>query len=398
MLVLGQTLIYRSVKNITSAIATGTGNDLTISGTTATFVSALPDSVGVGCVIQYDDDNDGDIDANDSVCFIHARTSSTIFTVANAAGGTPTATAAADQDWSIFHAYTTANNWEGRDENDGLDDDIEGFDTGTTRNISSSSEQWHVAIYNGNAGSLDIDGWTTGTSGNDFYIRIFAPKAATDVGVSQRHEGVYDTNKAHMVTSTQFVETIDLTSSGLAQVRIEGMQIRHTRNDQFLVTVSPFAVSDFRYSHCLFVNGNTGAYRQNGSAGSTVRISNCIFYGQSGTGAAGIHGSDADFTVYVYNCTFAAITGTGVNGGSGGTTICKNILASASGNDFENNGGTFTGFENNASADATVDDDDPGTNQKMPVQITICLMKTMQAQKISAKIYQRMQILQLLMM
>ena len=44
---------------------------MTIVGELATFASAMPDNVGVGDVIQYDDDDDGDIDADDSLVFIH---------------------------------------------------------------------------------------------------------------------------------------------------------------------------------------------------------------------------------------------------------------------------------------------------------------------------------------
>src|SRR5262245_63896515 len=119
---LAQTSIYRSVQNKTSAIQAGSGINLTISSGTATFASAMPDSIGVGDAIQYDDDSDGDIDANDSICFIHGRTSSTVFMVKNAAGSNPT-DVTNDQDWSIFRAYLNITNCENRTENTGIDSD-----------------------------------------------------------------------------------------------------------------------------------------------------------------------------------------------------------------------------------------------------------------------------------
>ena len=68
------TKIFRSVgPSATSAITTGSSNEMTITGTTATFPTALPTNVGVGDAIQYDDDNDGDIDADDSIAFIKER-------------------------------------------------------------------------------------------------------------------------------------------------------------------------------------------------------------------------------------------------------------------------------------------------------------------------------------
>ena len=54
---------------------------MTISGSTATFDEPLPNRIGVGDAIQYDDDGDGDIDSSDSIVFIHGRTSATEYTV-----------------------------------------------------------------------------------------------------------------------------------------------------------------------------------------------------------------------------------------------------------------------------------------------------------------------------
>jgi hypothetical protein len=65
------TQIYRSVApSKTDALEVGTNNSLTIVGNTASFAKAMAAEVGVGDAIQYDDDNDGDIDASDSLAFI----------------------------------------------------------------------------------------------------------------------------------------------------------------------------------------------------------------------------------------------------------------------------------------------------------------------------------------
>ena len=75
------TKIYRSVgPSATTAITTGSSNEMTITGTTATFQSSLPTNVGVGDAIQYDDDSDGDIDSDDSIVFISGRITERILT------------------------------------------------------------------------------------------------------------------------------------------------------------------------------------------------------------------------------------------------------------------------------------------------------------------------------
>ena len=60
--------LYRSVGTTATALESGTGNGLTISGSTATFDSGLADNIGVGDVIQYDSDGNSSIDA---LAFIH---------------------------------------------------------------------------------------------------------------------------------------------------------------------------------------------------------------------------------------------------------------------------------------------------------------------------------------
>ena len=69
-----------------TALASGAANALTIAGSTATFVSALPNNIGVGDVIQYDSDNNGSIDA---LAFIHGRSNSQTYTVKSRNGAEP---------------------------------------------------------------------------------------------------------------------------------------------------------------------------------------------------------------------------------------------------------------------------------------------------------------------
>ena len=215
------TKIYRSVgPSNTTALATGQGNDLTISGSTATFDESLPNRIGVGDAIQYDDDGDGDIDSNDSIVFIHGRTSSIEYTVKTSTGGTPTAVTN-DNDWSIFRAYTALALAETGTENTGIDADLVDFDTFTAgRDLIANGEQWNIACYGDSPDSTysRIDDWTTS---DENYLKIYTPVYKSEVGESQRHQGKWDGSKYNISISGD--DGIEVRQSGV--VRIEGLQL-----------------------------------------------------------------------------------------------------------------------------------------------------------------------------
>ena len=187
----GEISIYRSVgPSATSALTTGTANNLTISSSIATFASALDNNIGVGDALQYDSDNNGTID---SIAFIHGRTDSTHYTVKTVAGSNVADLTTADNNWSIFRAYISLANAETGTENTGINDTVENFDTwigGKDISSTGSNEQWNIACYaNGTTAdvtAVTIDGWTTDV---DSYIKIYTPVLTSEVGVGQRHEG-----------------------------------------------------------------------------------------------------------------------------------------------------------------------------------------------------------------
>jgi len=220
------TKIYRSVgPSNTTALATGTDNDLTISGSTATFDEPLPDRIGVGDAIQYDDDSDGDIDANDSIVFIHGRTSSTEYTVKTAAGAAPVAVTN-DNDWSIFRAYSSLYDAERGEENDGIDDDLEAFESWSSgKDLVTAGEQWNVACYGDRAdtAAVTIDGWTTS---EDNYIKVYTPVYTSEVGETQRHHGKWDRGK-FIIAADGYYGVFRIYES---YTKIEGLQIEAIRD------------------------------------------------------------------------------------------------------------------------------------------------------------------------
>lgn len=268
-----QTHIYRSVQPGVTAALSATGGTLTISGTTATFSLAQPDSIGVGDAIQYDSDGNSSIDA---VAFIHGRTSSTVYTVANAAGGTPTAVTG-DEDWDIFRAYISLSNWESGTENTGIDAAVRAFDGGN-RNIDTANEFWYIACYPGvDAVQVNISGWTTSATDR---ILIYTPILASEVGRPMRHRGVWSSYYYNLVPAVTSAQGI-LNNVGTNHVEVRGIQIY------------------------MQANGSAEAAIKNLSIGAELSISKCILRGNltqsSSTRFVGIHQGGSG-VVMVKNC------------------------------------------------------------------------------------------------
>lgn len=364
----GATLIYRSVAAEADgdlpALATGGANAMTISGSTASFASALPDNVGVGDAIQYDDDGDSDIDANDSIVFIAARTDSQRYTVKTASGAAPTAVAG-DTDWSLLRAYTSLANAEDGTENTAIDSDLRDFDSWSGgKDILLSNEQWNIALYaNGttaDTSNVTINGWTTASNN---YVRIFTPSVTAEVGRSQRHSGEWDESKYRLDTFVNGgAPSINILENF---IRIDGLQIKGTNTSGWCGPAINFSNSissdsDIRISNNILQANYSGA--QDGFAGaalrddgwgalSTKRIWNNVVYDTVKTE----HSSGITFyggTAYLYNNTVSNVSsGIDVNGG---TIISKNNLSYNNTNDFV---GTFSSLStNNLSKDATAPD------------------------------------------
>ena len=339
----------------TGSLADGSAsNTMTISGTTATFSSPIPDNVGVGDAIQYDDDGDDDIDALDSIIFIHGRTSDTVYTVATAAGGTPTAVTD-EQQWNIFRAYTSLSNAETGTENTGIDSDLVNFDTFTTgkdlTNTTGSNEQWNIACYaNGTTAdttAVDIDGWTTDS---DNFIRIFTPYEKNQVGISQRHAGVWDTSKYHIqVTGT-------VLRSREENTRVEGLQVyKNDGNDTGgIYMYGATGTADYRISDNIVRAGTLTNDIQGGIAiydagsGGTARIWNNIVYDVTMASGiiVGINLSDPNIDFYLYNNTLHN-NRYGVYADTASSLTLKNNIANSSGTGCYYTAGSFSASSTN---------------------------------------------------
>jgi hypothetical protein len=220
------TQIYRSVgPGNSSALATGNSSFLlTISGDTATFSGdALPDNVGVGDVIVYDTNGSHTLTAADSVVFISGRNSDTSYIVKNESGINTAATTAGNNTWAVYRAYTAlskATDPSANTKNISIPVSFDSF--GGSKDLTAANEVWNIACYgdapddNGD-NALSVVNWTT--SATD-YVRIYTPYLSSEVGISQRHAGVWDSSKYNTINSHTYGIYIDV-----GYTKIEGLQV-----------------------------------------------------------------------------------------------------------------------------------------------------------------------------
>ena len=363
------TAIYRSVGvGSTAPITSGASNALTITGSTATFVSDLPTNIGVGDVIQYDSDGNNSIDA---IAFIHGRTSATEYTVKTAAGAAPTAVTG-DNNWGIYRAYTSLFNAErGWDENTSIDVSVRNFDTWSNgKDLTATDEIWNIALYgNGTIadGYVSFANWTTDATR---YIRLFTPVSVNEVGASQRHSGVWDDTKYH-ISHTMTADYQSALGDLPQYTRAEGIQIEYTGG----AFVSPigiaFSASGYVGYNIVTSTDTTGVGIYKGSTAAMCYIYNNIVYnvgvgiyayGSGGTPSAYIYNN----TVYNSVGTYAYDTRAWSTGPGTGHMLKNNICYRSSGTCFPTESVNYesgTGF--NLSSDATAPGTNPFTNKTL---------------------------------
>jgi hypothetical protein len=348
---------YRSVGTNGGALASGAANALTISGSTATFGSPLPNNVGVGDVIQYDSDGNNSIDA---LAFIHGRTGART-TVANRNGAAP-------REWlkqlghlSGLHLLASGESTSRHPE------PVE--TTSIPARLVSSNATLNVALRDGR------------------HCRHVAPAAPGDnnritpyltSSASQRHSGTWNATTAYRLQAAPPINSGSLWIQ-TNYVRVDGLQIWQT-NDAFYTAAiymnGAAGVSSYEISNNI-VRGIGGAPSQvgrigintyvGGTAGSVAKIWNNLVYDFTGIqiDVAGILLDDPDFTVYVYNNTV-------VDGSQGiaqyqGTVVAKNNLAY---NNLDNYNGTFNAASTNNLSGPGTDAQIPATNKRDGVAVT----------------------------
>jgi len=359
------TVIYRSVgPGNTLPLATGSSSNFAyIGAATLGFDVNVPDTVGVGDLIQYDSDGNGSVDA---AAFISYRFGSGSFSIVRADGGPVTATVpGGTSTWAIYRAYTSLANAESGTENTGIDPAVRYFETWSGgQDLVANNRIWNIACYNDAADTAAVllSGWNTDAS---HYLRIFTPASSSEAGNSQRHPGVWSTSGYRLQVNNAVALDVDI-----ACLRVEGLQLRLTavsadgRQAININNTDAFSNIDIRVSDCLVRGVGATTYRYHYgiaayTAGSgTIRLWNNVVYDFNGiASSSGLHLDDAETTMYAYNNTVQGCL-IGVEQ-LVGSLVSKNNLVQGCTNGFA---GTFTAASDYNASD--LGGDAPGAHSR----------------------------------
>ncbi|MBN2566818.1 hypothetical protein JXB02_01875, partial [Candidatus Woesearchaeota archaeon] len=280
--------VYYSVGTNTSDLKTGSP-DVSISGGVATFTAAQADKVGVGDKINY---------STSTMAYISGRTNGTVYSVVNATGGTPANVGTATVN-SIKRAFNSLS---------AAESGASGAAYLGTSNLTQVNVTLNLACYGdgSDAAAVTVDGYVTG---EENYINIYTPWNSSEVGASQRHDGVWDSGAYRL----ELASTVAVLSISDQHVRIDGLQINNTYDPDLAgpdgINVAEGA--DVRISNNIITrtgdgtpssDGECGIYADNIAANSVVRIWNNIIY-DYGISIFSDYVSSTGSTFYVYDNT-----------------------------------------------------------------------------------------------
>lgn len=348
-------VIYRSV-GVEVVTGKAVGVTVAVAGGRAVFSDDLGASAGVGDVVEY-----GSLGAR-RVAFIHGRFSATDYLLREADGSTP-ADVPAGTNADVYRAYTSLQAFQNLDENDDLDDAVEDFDT--SRDLAGRGISLHVALYADavDRGNVTVTGWVTSPSS---FLRLFTPVDPQEVGVSQRHAGIYGTGyrlEAAAATHTLAIDT--------AHVRLEGLSVKSSLGASGPAAISIVATAPdiaVYVEHCI-AHGN-GTISTNGiihleaegavAAGTFFNSNNIAYNAPTGSSECIWHRNTlgADATFYVYNNTvFDCMRGIEAREMTGRLIARNNISFTNGGQAFYDYDGVDDGFSpmsrDNVSGDGT---------------------------------------------
>jgi len=269
---------------ITYSVGTNSGalysGNASSTSNVLTLASAASANIGIGDQIRHGSNR----------YYITGRNSPTSFNIATATGGSVT-------DFSstaitIYRAYNSISAAEaGASDASHLN----------TSDLVASNFLLQIACYaDGNiSGSTDVDGWTVDATR---YVRFFTPVTLAEVGITQRHSGVWDETKFYMsgAPSAAFFTTND------NYVRIEGFQFNIASSDQYRYGVRTNTSNGVRILSNIMKQSGTGT-NQSGvyatGGGTDVVIANNIIYGFSTANSAAFALGSAASGGFAYNNT-----------------------------------------------------------------------------------------------
>ena len=336
------TNVFYSVGQNTTDHKTGTPT-VTISGTTATFsVAQTATNMGVGDKVTW---------GNVGVGYITGKTSTTVWSISTATGGTPTATTSAPVN-SIAHAFASLNAAVGN----GVSNNATSSSFLNTSNLVSGDYTLNIPLYFDTAtdtAAVIISGYTTGPNN---YIKLYTPiSTTTEANTSQRHNGVWNDTKFKIARTFSSVLTINSN-----YVIIEGLQFSVTPNGSHrsIEITGLSGAGNIKISKSIFrgigLSFNRSGYIYFSSSSSIkVDIYNNLFDratgGTSANAASIVYDSGVTTeSFFVYNNTFAnnyvGILHYTTPGGSAGVVAKNNLFTGSVSADTIGTFGTSTNY------------------------------------------------------
>ena len=336
------TQIFRSVgAGQEQALATwGSAGSLDIQDQTATFSQSLPARVGVGDVIQYNDQS--------ALAFIRARISGSQFKVQAADGGR-VPELVQDLSWSLFRAYTSLYNAEKGSENPGIAESIRDFDSWVDgQDLVANQQNWNIACYADaiETSGVTISGWTTDPLHK---LRVYTPTKTGEVGCSQRHDGAWGTGYQRYATLSVHVSHVQI--DGLA------IQAAGTPLEISEFTAGPLARVEISNNYLRYL-GNTSydALSFHCVTGPIVLAAwnNMLVNDSLNPDAAALYLGESESTVFALNNTAISNNGPAIEGNAGQIYL-GNDLAYSRGGALDVTG-TFVSADHCAATDNSLQD------------------------------------------
>jgi hypothetical protein len=349
------TNVYYSVG--TSAADLKTAATISIVTGTATLSAGQANNIGVGDKITYN---------GATICYISARSSNSVYSVVTNTGATPpnvtnvTVNSIKRTFNGLIAALTGAS----------------GAAYLNTANLVTGNYALNIACYGDgiDAGMALVDGWTTDAS---HYIKIYTPYLQSEVGTSQRHNGIWGVAGRYMIKTS---------GSGSAVIRVQddfvkiyGLQVDMSGAsgaDAIRVDYSPGligagAVEEIAYNLIKVTvqvdnQSGTGIWEESGSGNPiTVKIWNNIYWDLTGSSDYAMWlGYQTAPTIYLYNNTiYNCVTGPYI---SKANVIAKNNLVY---NCVNNYSGAFSALGTNNLSGPGASGAIPATNARNGVAV-----------------------------
>lgn len=353
------TQLFRSV-GIT-ATDLGGAETMQIVGSTMTTTAGLADNIGLGDAIPW---NDG----ADQLAFIHGRTSSTVYTVKDKDGGTPTA-ASAGQAFGVFRCYVMMANARARVENGNITEPTEN-DVNPSLDLVAADIQVNFVAY-ADGSDTSTSTWGGRTTDATRFVKFFTPVSSSEVGVTQRHNGTLQA--ATTAYRLDQASTANIMQIGDGFMRIEGIQYTLTPGVDATAAACIKLSTDTQtqISHCVMKgvisSGTTNKRAIWGNTADGRKIWNNVIYDFESGGTESHHGILSSggilkiFSNTIVNCR------TGIEeSGSADMLLKNNAVQTASGTSSAYVG-TFNASSTNNLSDIA---DAPGSNPINSVALT----------------------------